>query len=70
MTELRIGVVGVGQRAGVATLANRPGTATVVACAVPDPRGRAEAVDRFGEHVAIHDRHEAMLEDRLDRSSC
>jgi predicted dehydrogenase len=66
MTELRIGVVGVGQRAGVATLANRRGTAEVVSCADPDPRSRAEARNRFGGSAAIHDRHEAMLEDRLD----
>ncbi|WP_328606921.1 Gfo/Idh/MocA family oxidoreductase [Amycolatopsis sp. NBC_00345] len=66
MPELRIGVVGVGQRAGVATLANRPGTARVVSCADPDPRGRADARNRFGADVAIHEHYEAMLEDSLD----
>jgi predicted dehydrogenase len=66
VAELRIGVVGVGQRAGVATLANRPGTARVVSCADPDPRARANARNLFGGHVALHERYEAMLDDELD----
>ncbi|MFE0019893.1 Gfo/Idh/MocA family protein [Amycolatopsis sp. NPDC059021] len=66
MRELRIGVVGVGQRAGIATFANRPGTARVVACADPDPRGRADARDLFGADVALHETYEAMLADGLD----
>jgi predicted dehydrogenase len=56
MTELRIGVAGVGQRAGVATLANQRGKAPVVSCGDPDPRGRADARNRCGADVAIHDR--------------
>ncbi|MDT8915973.1 Gfo/Idh/MocA family oxidoreductase [Amycolatopsis sp. PS_44_ISF1] len=65
MPELRIGVVGVGQRAGVATLANRPGTARVVSCADPDPRGRADAARLFGG-AAVHSSSEEMLADELD----
>ncbi|MFD9891432.1 Gfo/Idh/MocA family protein [Amycolatopsis sp. NPDC059027] len=66
MAELRIGVVGVGQRADLVTLANLPGTAKVVSCADPDPRGRADARDLFGADVVLHDRYEAMFADQLD----
>jgi predicted dehydrogenase len=64
--ELRIGVVGVGQRALMATHANRPGTARIVSCADPDPRGRADARDLFGPAVIVHDTYEEMLDDDLD----
>ncbi|WP_030838450.1 Gfo/Idh/MocA family protein [Streptomyces hygroscopicus] len=64
--ELRVGVVGVGQRAPMAALANRPGTARIVSCADPDPRGREDAKRLFGADVAIHDRYERMLDDDLD----
>lgn len=64
--ELRVGVVGVGQRALMATLANRPGIARVVSCADPDPRGRADARTLFGADVAVHERYEDMRADDLD----
>ncbi|MEU6351910.1 Gfo/Idh/MocA family oxidoreductase [Streptomyces sp. NPDC047072] len=66
MTELRIGVVGVGQRALLATLAHRPGTSRVVSCADPDPRARDHAREIFGAETAVHDRYEEMLDDGLD----
>ncbi|MFD4555377.1 Gfo/Idh/MocA family protein [Streptomyces sp. NPDC058469] len=65
-SELRVGVVGVGQRAHLATLANRPGVARVVSCADPSPRGQDDAGHLFGADVAIHERYEEMLDDRLD----
>lgn len=64
--ELRVGVVGVGQRAQMATLANQPGVARVVSCADPDPRGRADARTLFGADVAVHEQYEQMLGDGLD----
>ncbi|MFJ2163536.1 Gfo/Idh/MocA family protein [Streptomyces sp. NPDC087856] len=64
--ELRLGVVGVGQRAGLATLADRPGRARVVSCADPAERGRADARTLFGPGVRLHERYEDMLEDDLD----
>jgi predicted dehydrogenase len=64
--ELRVGVVGVGQRALMATLANQPGTARVVACADPDPRGRSDARELFGADVAVHEAYQDLLGDALD----
>ncbi|MER7936463.1 MULTISPECIES: Gfo/Idh/MocA family oxidoreductase [unclassified Streptomyces] len=64
--ELRVGVVGTGQRAGLAVLAERPGSARVVSCADPSERGRADARTLFGPGVRIHDRYEDMLTDDLD----
>lgn len=64
--ELRLGVVGVGQRAGLAALADRPGRARVVSCADPAERGRADARTLFGPGVRLHERYEDMLEDDLD----
>lgn len=64
--ELRIGVVGVGQRADLATLANRPGVARVVSCADPSPRGRTDARRLFGADVTVRERYEELLDDRLD----
>ncbi|GAA3716675.1 Gfo/Idh/MocA family oxidoreductase [Streptomyces tremellae] len=66
MNELRIGVVGVGQRAPLATAANRPGTARVVSCADVSQRGRADAARLFGRDVAVHTRYEDMADDGLD----
>ncbi|WNE94170.1 Gfo/Idh/MocA family oxidoreductase [Streptomyces luomodiensis] len=65
-SELRLGVVGVGQRAPMAALANRSGIARIVSCADPDPRGQDDARRLFGADVAIHDRYERMLDDDLD----
>ncbi|WP_329126855.1 Gfo/Idh/MocA family protein [Streptomyces sp. NBC_01465] len=65
-SELRVGVVGVGQRAPLATLANRTGTAKIVSCADPSSRGQDDARHLFGADVAIRDRYEQMLDDGLD----
>lgn len=64
-SPLRVGVVGVGQRAPMAALANRTGAARVVSCADPDPRGQDDARSLFGADVAVHDRYERMLDDDL-----
>ncbi|MDH6695762.1 Gfo/Idh/MocA family oxidoreductase [Streptomyces sp. MAA16] len=64
--ELRVGVVGVGQRADLATLANRPGLARVVSCADPSPRGQGDARRLFGADVTVRERYEEMLDDDLD----
>ncbi|MFB7496329.1 Gfo/Idh/MocA family protein [Streptomyces sp. NPDC056161] len=64
--ELRVGVVGVGQRAGLAALAERPGSARVVACADPAERGRADARAVFGTDVQVHERYEDLLAHDLD----
>ncbi|MGW7514875.1 Gfo/Idh/MocA family protein [Streptomyces sp. NPDC054796] len=64
--ELRIGVVGVGQRAPLAAHAHRPGVARVVSCADPSPRGRADALGLFGPGTAVHENYEDMLADGLD----
>ncbi|WP_161359840.1 Gfo/Idh/MocA family oxidoreductase [Streptomyces sp. SID3343] len=66
MSELRVGVVGVGQRAALAVRANIQGVARVVSCADPSPRGRADAVALFGPQVVVHTDHRSMLDDRLD----
>ncbi|WP_194892990.1 Gfo/Idh/MocA family protein [Catenulispora pinisilvae] len=66
MPELRIGVVGVGQRAKMATHAHQPGVARVVSCADPRPRGRAEARQLFGADVTVHEDYRDMLADQLD----
>ncbi|MYS73324.1 Gfo/Idh/MocA family oxidoreductase, partial [Streptomyces sp. SID5926] len=64
--HLRVGVVGVGQRADMAALVNRSGAARIVSCADPDPRGREDARRLFGADVTVHDRYERMLDDELD----
>ncbi|MFJ9421935.1 Gfo/Idh/MocA family protein [Streptomyces sp. NPDC101249] len=64
--ELRVGVVGVGQRADLATLANLPGVARVVSCADPSPRGQDDARRLFGDGVTVRERYEEMLGDDLD----
>lgn len=66
MSELRVGVVGIGQRAPLAAGANRPGVARVVSCADPSPRGRADAVDLFGAGVTVHTDYHDMVDDGLD----
>lgn len=65
--DLRIGVVGVGQRALVAAHAHRPGRgATVVSCADPGAAGRSYARELFGSDAVRHHDHAAMLIDDLD----
>ena len=66
MNELRVGVVGVGQRAVLAEYANRPGYSRVVSCADPTERGRADAVRLFGPDVAAHSDYRSMSDDDLD----
>jgi predicted dehydrogenase len=66
MSELRIGVVGVGQRAKVATHAQQPGVARVVACADPSARGREHARELFGAEVAVYEDWQAMPVGELD----
>lgn len=66
MSELRVGVVGIGQRAPLAAGANRPGVARVVSCADPSPRGRADAVDLFGADITVHTDYHDMVDDGLD----
>jgi predicted dehydrogenase len=65
-TALRIGVVGVGQRAAVAChLAGIEG-ADVVACADPAPRAGERARDLFGPDVIIRHDYRELLDDDLD----
>ncbi|QPP07493.1 Gfo/Idh/MocA family oxidoreductase [Streptomyces bathyalis] len=60
--DLRIGVVGVGERAVLASHAHHPGAgARVVACADPHPRGQEAARTLFGPEVPVHQGHEEML---------
>ncbi|ALV31074.1 Gfo/Idh/MocA family oxidoreductase [Streptomyces sp. CdTB01] len=66
LSELRVGVVGTGQRAALALLAERPGSARVVSCADTSERGRADARTLFGASVQVHERYEEMLADGLD----
>ena len=66
INELRVGVVGVGQRAALAEYAQRPGYARVVSCADPTDRGQADARRLFGPDVAVHDDYRAMADDDLD----
>ena len=52
-TDLRIGVIGMGARSDLASLAHRPGEGSrVTAVADPAERGRDLARERFGEDVA------------------
>ncbi|OEU90392.1 oxidoreductase [Streptomyces abyssalis] len=59
---LRIGVVGVGERAALAThVHDSAADARVVACADPHPRGRQAAHSLFGPEVPVHPGHEELL---------
>jgi predicted dehydrogenase len=65
--DLRIGVVGVGERARLALHAHRPGGGSrVVACADPHPRGGQAARELFGPEVPVLPDHRALLERDLD----
>ena len=64
--ELRVGVVGVGQRAVLAEYANRPGYSRVVSCADTTERGRDDARRLFGPDVAVHEDYREMTGDDLD----
>ncbi|MGH8894098.1 MAG: Gfo/Idh/MocA family protein [Actinomycetes bacterium] len=65
--DLRIGVVGLGQRAYLGDLVHRPGSGSrVLACADPDPAARARVGDRYGPDARLVDSHAGLLGDRLD----
>ncbi|WNV87551.1 Gfo/Idh/MocA family oxidoreductase [Umezawaea sp. Da 62-37] len=65
--DLRIGVIGIGQRAPVALHAHRPGEgARVVGCADPAPDGQSYAGELFGADVAVHPDHQGLLDMGLD----
>ncbi|WP_031465047.1 Gfo/Idh/MocA family protein [Sciscionella sediminilitoris] len=66
MPELRIGVVGLGQRAELATHAQRRGVARVVACADPAARGRADARALFGPEAEVYEDYERLFDRDLD----
>lgn len=67
MAPLRIGVVGVGMRAGVAAHANLPEDGVVVARAIArSEASRARAVKLFGSDVAIDGDLEAMIAAGVD----
>jgi predicted dehydrogenase len=63
--DLRIGVIGVGQRAAVAEHAHHSGS-RVVACADPSPLGQQAARDLFGPEVKIHADHRELLAAGVD----
>jgi predicted dehydrogenase len=65
-SELRIGVVGVGQRAVLAEYAHVPGCSRVVSCADTSERGRADAAKLFGADIAVHADYREMTGDDLD----
>jgi predicted dehydrogenase len=65
--SLRLGVIGVGQRAAVALHAHRPdGSSRVTAAADPHPRGRALARELFGPDVATFADHRQLLDSGVD----
>ena len=68
--DLRIGVIGVGQRAAVASPAHAPtenGTGSrVVACADPSPLGQQEARKLFGDNVNVYPDHRELLAAGVD----
>ncbi|MGH3756441.1 Gfo/Idh/MocA family protein [Actinophytocola sp.] len=65
--DLRIGIVGLGQRSVLADLVHRPGAGSgVTACADPDPTARARAEGRFGSRTHICDSYLALTDRGLD----
>lgn len=65
--DLRIGVIGLGQRSILADLVHQPGEGSrVVACADPDPRSRMRIGDRFDDGVQFADTHTDLLDRDLD----
>lgn len=65
--DLRIGVIGVGQRAALARLVATPGFgARVAGCADPRPGARAHAAELFGPEVPVFDDHRELLGQNLD----
>jgi predicted dehydrogenase len=67
MGDLRIGVIGLGQRGEVARHAHRPGAgAVVVACADPKPRAQESAKQLFGQGVRVSEDYRDLLDENLD----
>jgi predicted dehydrogenase len=67
MGDLRIGVIGLGQRGEVARHAHRPGAgAVVVACADPSPRAQESAKQLFGQGVRVSEDYRDLLDENLD----
>jgi len=65
--RLRLGVVGIGHRAEIATWAQRPGLdADVVACADPAAAGRRRARALFGSQVTVAADHRDLVGAGLD----
>ncbi len=67
VSDLRVGVVGIGQRAALARLVATPASeARVVGCADPHPGAKRYAAELFGPDVPVFDDHRALLEQDLD----
>jgi predicted dehydrogenase len=67
MRDLRIGVVGLGQRGEIAVHAHRPGAGSaVVACADPNLRAQTNAKALFGSGVRVCADHHDLIDDDLD----
>ncbi|MGH8828950.1 MAG: Gfo/Idh/MocA family protein [Jiangellaceae bacterium] len=65
--DLRIGIVGLGQRSYLADLVHRPGSGSrIVAGADPDPAARARIGHRFGIDAPLVDDHTTLLDRGLD----
>lgn len=62
-TPVRVGVVGIGQRAYIAHhVASSPESAVLVAAADTTAEGRRRATDEFGAEILVFDSHRAMIE--------
>lgn len=67
MPDLRIGVIGLGARSGLAAHAHRPGKGSrVVAVCDPVAARTERAADTYGSGVRVTDDHRKLLEDDLD----
>ncbi|WP_406447759.1 Gfo/Idh/MocA family oxidoreductase [Streptomyces sp. NBC_00876] len=67
MNDLRLSVVGLGNRSDLVELAHRPGSGSVVAAACDrDPQILASAEKRFGEQVRTTADHHELLDAGLD----
>ncbi|MEV6105095.1 Gfo/Idh/MocA family oxidoreductase [Streptomyces sp. NPDC051940] len=67
MNDVRLGVIGLGVRGGLAALAHRPGAgARVTAACDTDPRMAALAQDRLGRSVRTTTDHRDLLDAGLD----
>ncbi|MCX5345568.1 Gfo/Idh/MocA family protein [Streptomyces atratus] len=67
MDDIRLGVIGLGNRSDLVDLVHRPGSGSVVAAACDrDPRMLALAEKRFGERVRSAADHHELLDAGLD----